>query len=210
MKIDLKKIIFILIAALISVSLICIISSCSQKTSESITQNESIKATDCDKSNAQIRQENRTERERLKQESKQFNDSLNAVIKFWTIEAELKSDSLRSSKANNRIDSRQQVKQSRIDWKWKSDSLDNMVKMQKLRISGLEDSLKFNLKNNKVDSKQSIKENRANKNFAKKDMNCWTWWDKIKFALLMIVIGYVLNWIVTILFALKKLPINKK
>lgn len=55
----------------------------------------------------------------------------------------------------------------------------------------------------KVDS-NDVKEKKSDNRAAKKELDCWTWWDKLKFALLMFAVGFMSDIIVKFVFGIIK------
>jgi hypothetical protein len=55
-------------------------------------------------------------------------------------------------------------------------------------------------KENKVTKKAETKQVKSNNKTKVKESNCWTWWDKVVFALVFIAIGYALNLVIGLIY----------
>lgn len=177
LKVEWHKVIFIA-SSLIMIILAVVLFGCNATKELPVSTNTEITSDcDCEKSNSHIRQENRTERKRLEQETKRIKDSLIHDLKLAKINndklelinQQLK-DSLRFGFKNNRIDSKENVK--------------------------IEKS------NDKVEKKEINKEKAIGKKVEKtkqKELDCWNWRDKLGFGALIAIIFLIIGIIVGIL-----------
>ena len=98
---------------------------------------------------------------------------------------------LPKSKTEIRNETKQQKNERKFNFKMYSDSLDHALKMEKQRTAQLEDSLRFNKRKYGTELRQ-----------LNKQLNCWNWWDKFKFAFTIgapcFVLGLIFRWILKI------------
>ena len=55
-------------------------------------------------------------------------------------------------------------------------------------------------KENKVNKKAETKQVKSNNKTKVKESNCWTWWNKVVFALVFLAIGYALNLVIGLIY----------
>lgn len=85
---------------------------------------------------------------------------------------------------------------NKFNWKMYSDSLEAVIKLERQETKQLQDSLKAKKAFNRIENRKM-----------KHESNCWNWWDKLKFGVMVgvpcFVLGFLIRWIIKLFKKIK-------